>query len=78
MIVHGILYERGYDELTQEAKAELLKLLAEDVQFGSETGPLMVTLHRYVASLVACFTGESTKLEIPRSCNLVDTDVCGS
>jgi CRISPR-associated protein Cas1 len=59
------LYRQGYDELTTEAKAGLLKLLADDVRFGDETGPLMVCLHRFVASLVKCYEGQSKKLEIP-------------
>lgn len=63
------LYRQGYDELTTEAKAGLLKLLADDVQFGDETGPLMVCLHRFVASLVKCFEGKSKRLEIPEMIN---------
>lgn len=31
-------------------------------------GPLMVQLHRYVASLVRCYQGEDRQLEIPRTC----------
>jgi CRISPR-associated protein Cas1 len=58
----------GYESITAEAKGELLKLLAEDVCFGVETGPLMVNLHRYVASLLKCMRGESKRLEIPTPC----------
>jgi CRISPR-associated protein Cas1 len=65
------LYRQGYDELDSEAKAGLLKLLAEDVRLGradgsEETGPLMVVLHRYVASLVKCIQGAAKRLEIPQ------------
>jgi CRISPR-associated protein Cas1 len=59
------LYRQGYDELTAEAKAGLLKLLADGVRLGEESGPLMVCLHRYVASLVKCFEGAAKRLEIP-------------
>jgi CRISPR-associated protein Cas1 len=59
------LYRQGFTELTTEAKAGLLKLLADDVQFGAETGPLFVNLHRFVASLVKCFQGTAKQLEIP-------------
>jgi CRISPR-associated protein Cas1 len=59
------LYRQGFAELIPEAKAGLLKLLADDVRLGDETGPLMVALHRYVASLVKCFQGQAKKLEIP-------------
>jgi CRISPR-associated protein Cas1 len=59
------LYRQGYDQLDTEGKSGLLKLLAEDVRLGNETGPLMVCLHRYVASLVRCFEGGAKRLEIP-------------
>lgn len=62
------IFAAGHAELTSAAKGELLKLLAEDVVFAGETGPLMVNLHRYVASLAKCFRGESCKLEIPTVC----------
>ncbi len=61
------LHRQGYEELNQPAKAALLEILADRVQFGDEVGPLMVELHRYVASLVRCFTGEARELEIPRA-----------
>ena len=61
------LHLSGYDELTPPVKAELLKLLADPVAMNSESGPLMVNLHRMVASLVRCFRGKSNKLEIPRA-----------
>lgn len=59
------LHRQGYEELNQPAKAAILELLAERVRFGDEVGPLMVELHRYVASLVRCYTGEAKELEIP-------------
>jgi CRISPR-associated protein Cas1 len=59
------LFVQGYDDLCQESKAELLKLLAKPVELGGEAGPLMVNLHRMAASLVRCFAGESKRLEIP-------------
>lgn len=65
------LFVQGYDEVTPEAKASLLKLLAEPVQMAGETGPLMVNLHRLAASLVKCFQGETTRLEIPTATNVV-------
>ncbi len=59
------LYRRANIQLNREAKAELLKLLADHVQLGAETGPLMVCLHRYVASLVRCLRGEARELLFP-------------
>ena len=59
------LYRQGYENLTQEAKAELLKVLSDPVSLDSESGPLMVSLHRMTASLVKCYQGEVKKLAIP-------------
>jgi CRISPR-associated protein Cas1 len=59
------LFYQGFLELGPESKAGLLKLLAEDLQLGSESGPMMVCLHRYIASLVKCYQGEAKKLLIP-------------
>lgn len=70
------LYRQGYDELSVEAKAGLLKLLAEEVRLADETGPLMVALHRYTASLVKCFQGQAKRLEIPTAldeCDLAES-----
>ena len=61
------LREQGHEELNQEAKAGLLELLADQVRMGDETGPLMVNVHRMVSSLVKCYSGEATKLEIPKA-----------
>ena len=52
-------------ELSPITKAALLQLLTHEATTGSEAGPLMVTLHRYVASLVKCYAGECEPLEIP-------------
>jgi CRISPR-associated protein Cas1 len=62
------LVRLGYDSVTSEAKEELLKLLCVQVRFANETGPLMVNLHRYVASLAKCMRNESKNLEIPTPC----------
>lgn len=65
------LWRQGYDELNQPAKAALLELLTERVTVGdgdAAVGPLMVQLHRYVASLVRCYQGESRRLQIPVQC----------
>jgi CRISPR-associated protein Cas1 len=62
------LHRQGYDELNQEAKAALLEILADRVSLGNSDltgGPLMVQLHRYVASLVRCYAGDARQLEIP-------------
>ncbi len=67
------LFVQGYDELTPEAKAGLLPLLADPVQMGNETGPLMVNLHRMAASLVKCFQGQQKNLEIPTA--LAETNI---
>jgi CRISPR-associated protein Cas1 len=64
------LHRQGYDELNQPAKAAILEILADRVAIGDgeeNTGPLMVQLHRYVASLVRCYSSESRELQIPIS-----------
>jgi CRISPR-associated protein Cas1 len=68
----------GRLELDQPAKAALLELLTAEMQFRDETGPLLVSLSRMVASLVACYAGESRRLEIPEPCKSADTARCGS
>jgi CRISPR-associated protein Cas1 len=63
------LHRQGYDELNQPAKAAILEILADRVTIGDgeeNTGPLMVQLHRYVASLVRCYTGKARALDIPK------------
>jgi CRISPR-associated protein Cas1 len=60
---------QGYETLDQPAKAELLGLLTTTMGLrssaGPQTGPLMVMLHRTVASLVRCYAGEARRLEFP-------------
>lgn len=59
------MYRQGYEELNQPAKAELLEVLTQRLRLGEEIGPLMVMLHRMVASLVHCYAGDAKRLEIP-------------
>lgn len=59
------LYDAEQYELDQPTKATLLELLTLEVRCGDQTGPLMVALHRMVASLVKCFEGNSSRLEFP-------------
>ena len=59
------LWREEQDELTPPAKAALLELLTLSVRTDDATGPLMVGLHRYVASLVRCFEGTERRLTIP-------------
>jgi CRISPR-associated protein Cas1 len=72
------LNRNGQQELKPETKAALLELLADPVRLGRQRGPLMIGLHRFVASLVRCYQGESDRLEIPCACSSADTDACGS
>lgn len=62
------MWRRGYDDLTQEAKAQLLELLASPFRLADQSGPWMVMAHRLVGSLVRCLTGEAKRLEIPEPC----------
>ena len=72
------LHWQGHLDLKPETKAGLLGLLADPVWLGHERGPLMVNVHRMVASLVRCYQGQANRLEIPRACSSADTDACGS
>jgi CRISPR-associated protein Cas1 len=65
--VHS-LYRDGRRELDQSTKASILELLTIEVRVGDQAGPLLVNLHRMVASLVRCFRGESKRLELPVAC----------
>jgi CRISPR-associated protein Cas1 len=62
------LFRQGYEQLNQETKARLLEILQEPVRIARRRGPLMVSLHRMVASLVRCYQGEDRRLEIPKAC----------
>jgi len=55
----------GFDDITPESKRPLLELLTREVICGGQSGPLMVALHRYAASLAGCFSGQRKILEIP-------------
>jgi len=53
------------EELEQPIKAKLLEVLYEPVVIGGFKGPLMVGLHRTMASLQRCYAGEKKKLDLP-------------
>lgn len=59
------LFQEGQQELTTEIKADILKILANDVCFDNTTRPLMVGLSQTTASLSRCFTGEQKKIVYP-------------
>ena len=61
------LFHSEQDELTPTTKAALLELLTVKVCTGDATGPLMVALPRYVASLARCYRAEAKRLSIPVS-----------
>lgn len=63
------LFRQGHHQLGPETKPPLLSLLQEPVRIGHRRGPLMVSLHRMVASLVECYRHASTRLEIPHACS---------
>lgn len=62
------LVTAGTPALHPRTKAALLELLAQPVRQGGERGPLLVALHRYVASLVKCYERTANQLEIPAAC----------
>lgn len=66
------LHREGRDRLDRPTKAGLLDLLTVTVRAGDQTGPLMVSLHRMVASLVHCYQRAETHLTIPVPVKEVD------
>ncbi|VAX37909.1 CRISPR-associated protein Cas1 [hydrothermal vent metagenome] len=71
------LFFAGETEINQETKAQLLDLLTIRINYKEHSGPLMVSLHHYVASFVRCLERTETLMEIPQLCHLVDTELCG-
>lgn len=63
-VVAGLV-RGGTTEIGPETKPALLGILVEEVACAEQTGPLMVALHRYAASLVACFERTSRALAVP-------------
>lgn len=59
------LVESGCTDINPDSKRGLLELLTVEVRTADQTGPLMVALHRYAASLVRCFEGKAERLQIP-------------
>jgi len=64
--VRDIYFDTGaIDELEQATKAKLLEVLYKEVNIGGFKGPLMVGLHRTMASLQRCFAGEQKYIDLP-------------
>lgn len=59
------LAAQGTLQLDRDTKPALLGLLHRTVRFDDQVGPLMVTMHRYVASFLRCLRKEQGRLEIP-------------
>jgi len=59
------LYRSEVRSLDHRAKAGLLEILTLTVRTADQTGPLMVALHRMVASLVRCYQKTAKQLDIP-------------
>lgn len=53
------------DELNQHLKAQILEVLYSPITVAKKKGPLMVALHRTMASLGRCFEGSEEKLYLP-------------
>jgi CRISPR-associated protein Cas1 len=67
-LVDGVvrsLHQEGRTELNRPAKAALLGVLTATVRIADQAGPLLVGLHRTVASLVRCFEGVDDRLQLP-------------
>ncbi|MCC5829627.1 MAG: type II CRISPR-associated endonuclease Cas1 [Phycisphaeraceae bacterium] len=71
--------------MNQSNKAHLLSMLTSPAEIAGQSGPLMVQLHRTVASLVHCLLGERKTLDLcrleeleQRPCTSADIGACGS
>lgn len=60
----------GKTQLNRETKAILLQMLTLTIRVGKAAGPLMVGLHRVAASLVECFQGLHTRLQLPQEVSI--------
>jgi CRISPR-associated protein Cas1 len=58
--------ELEFNELSKEQKAEILKVLTEDVKIGKRKSPLMVAISRTTNSLSECFEGKRRKIIYPK------------
>ncbi len=64
--VRDIYFDIGpVDGLEQTTKAKLLEVLYKEVNIGGFKGPLMVGLHRTMASLQRCFAGDQKEIVLP-------------
>lgn len=52
--------------IDRDAKKSLLGLLTDEIDVAGQKGPLFVQLHRIIASLVRCYEGNATQLDLPR------------
>jgi CRISPR-associated protein Cas1 len=59
------LHRAGHGELNPPTKRALLELLTATVRVADQTGPLIVGLHRTMASLVRCYQGLEDRLLLP-------------
>lgn len=72
------LFWAGHTDLDQHTKQSLLELLTIDCKVNQQQGPLMVALHKYVASFIKCLENPGNQLEFPIPCTSTDTETCGS
>lgn len=59
------IMQGGGGFIDKPAKQKILGLLAEPITVADQSGPLMVGLHRIVASLVRCLADTQKKLDLP-------------
>lgn len=64
-IVYHLYYDGAIDDLNQQVKGNLLRVLFSDVRIGKMTRPLENALSITTASLLRMFRGESYKLSLP-------------
>lgn len=64
-IVYYLYYDGAVNELDNQAKGKLLRVLFSDVRMGKVTRPLENALSLTTASLLKMFKGETDKLSLP-------------
>lgn len=64
-IVHHLYYDGALNELDNQSKGKLLRVLFSDVKMGKVTRPLENALSLTTASLLRMFKGETDKLSLP-------------
>ncbi len=59
------LHRANVEKLDKNAKASLLKILADTIKLGKDKAPLMVAMQKSASSLANCYADKNGKLHLP-------------